>query len=404
MSQVDMVGNTEPELDPDVPQLSRADRRARRDRSRRKRWTLVAVVAAAVVAAIVVGTTGSGLPSQAHASPSHPPQRHTSAATKRPSDVSLGLLPPPASVQAPATIYSQTQLVSDPAVLLDGGNTYIYGTGSPTVAPHVPVRVMNGTTTLSQPTDVMPVMPAWSWGWIWAPDVFKVSNHSYVMWFTSRDVNRSNPDGVNSQCIGNATSASALGPFTASAAPVICQTWGSIDPRSFVAADGSRWMIWKSDTNANHSQVLPTTIWSQQLAADGTTLVGEPTQIAQASQPWEQNLIEAPDMVQAGSKFYLFFSGGSSEMPQAGIGYLVCKGVQGPCTDSRTTPLLASNSQGNGPSEESLFTRNGVTWLLYTPTAIYEQFQYPYLAVARIAFGPNGPYVATFNGANPGKP
>ncbi len=65
---------------------------------------------------------------------------------------------------------------------------------------------------------------------------------------------------------------------------------------------------------------------------------------------------------------------------------------------------MASNAQGKGPSEESLFTRNGVTWLLYTPTAIYHSFQYPYLAVARIAFGPKGPYVAAFDGANPGRP
>jgi hypothetical protein len=64
---------------------------------------------------------------------------------------------------------------------------------------------------------------------------------------------------------------------------------------------------------------------------------------------------------------------------------------------------VASNSQGQGPSEESLFTRKGVTWLLYTPTAIYEQFQYPYTAVARVVFGPKGPYLAQFAGAMPGR-
>ncbi|HXA34079.1 MAG TPA: hypothetical protein VNV87_17640, partial [Acidimicrobiales bacterium] len=85
------------------------------------------------------------------------------------------------------------------------------------------------------------------------------------------------------------------------------------------------------------------------------------------------------------------------------IGYQTCQGPQGPCSDSKTTPFLASNSQGQGPSEESLFTRNGVTWLLYTPTAIYQPFQYPYMAVARVAFGPNGPYLAQFAGETPGR-
>jgi beta-xylosidase len=262
---------------------------------------------------------------------------------------------------------------------------------------------MNDTTTLPSPTDTMPKLPSWSWGWIWAPDVVKISDHHYVMWFSSEDVHRTNPDGVDSQCIGNATSDSPLGPFTPGAAPVICQKWGSIDPRSFTTTNGTRYMIWKSDTNADHSQVTPTTIWSQRLGPTGTTLLGKPAQIAQATQPWEQGLIEAPDLVQSGTKYYLFFSGASSEQSWAGIGYQTCKGPLGPCTDARTTPFLTGNSQGQGPSEESLFTRNGVTWLMYTPTAIYHPFQYPYLAVARVAFGPQGPYLAQFDGEMPGK-
>jgi hypothetical protein len=386
VSQVDVIGDTPPELEPAAPKTTRIERRADRDRSKRKhRWWTAAVVAVVLIA---VGVTVAVMPSS----------------STRPTHVARVVLPPPASASAPATIFSPNQLVSDPAVLMDSTRTYLYGTGAGVGnTPHVPVWLMNDTTTLPTPTDAMPTLPSWSWGWIWAPDVIKASDHHYVMWFTSRDVNRNNPDGVNSQCIGNATSDSAVGPFAPGPAPVICQTWGSIDPRTFTAADGSRWMIWKSDSNADKSEVIPTTIWSQRLAADGTTLVGQPTQIATASQPWEQNLIEAPDLVQSGNKYYLFFSGGSSEVPQAAIGYQTCKGPQGPCTDSRTTPLLASNSQGQGPSEDSLFTRNGVTWLLYTPTAIYQQFQYPYLAVARVAFGPKGPYLAQFAGALPGR-
>jgi Glycosyl hydrolases family 43 len=389
VSQVDVVGDTPSEVAP-APRATRTERRQDRDRSKRKRrgWTAAVVV----VLAIAAGVTVAVLPSSS--------SRVAPAAR-----VARVVLPPPAPVDAPATIFSQLQLVSDPAVLVDGKHTYLYGTGGGGVGgtPHVPVRIMNDTTTLPQPTDAMPMLPTWSWGWIWAPDVIKASDGQYVMWFTTRDVNRNNPDGVNSQCIGTATSDSALGPFAPGPAPVICQTWGSIDPRSFTAADGSQWMIWKSDSNADKSEVIPTTIWSQRLGADGTTLVGQPIQIATASQPWEQNLIEAPDLVQSGSKYYLFFSGGPSNAPQAAIGYQTCKGPQGPCSDSRTTPFVASNSQGQGPSEESLFTRNGVTWLLYTPTAIYQPFQYPYTAVARVAFGPKGPYVAQFAGAMPGR-
>jgi hypothetical protein len=359
---------------------TRFERRARRDRSKRNRWrwiVAVTVVIAAVVA-VVVGMTSKG------ASPKPVP------------------LPPAAPAAAPATIFSPDQLVSDPAVMVNGTHNYLYATGGGIFAtPHVPVWVMNGTTTLTKPAEAMPTLPTWSWGWIWAPDVIKAGNH-YIMWFTTRDVNRTNPDSVDSQCIGNATSDSPVGPFFPGPAPVICQRWGSIDPRSFTDANGSRWLLWKADTNADKSKVLPTTIWSQRLASDGTTLLGSPTAIAVASQPWEQNLIEAPDMVLAGGKYYLFVSGNASNVPQAGIGYYVCKGVQGPCADTRTKPFLASNAQGKGPSEEALFTQNGVAWLMYTPTATYAPFRFPSLAIARVAFGPKGPFLATFAGKTPG--
>jgi Glycosyl hydrolases family 43 len=370
-----------------TPPATRVERRADRDRSKRKRrWWIGAVVAVVVgvvaATAVVVGVRSKAAP------PAAPPKPLP--------------LPPAASASAPATIFSQGELVSDPTVMVDGGHNYLYGTGGAKyVRPHVPVRVMNGTTTLTQATDAMPTLPTWSWGWIWAPDVAKAGNH-YVMWFTTQDIHRTNPDGLDSQCIGNATSDSPLGPFTPGPAPVICQRWGDIDPRTFTDADGSHWLLWKSDTNADHTQVLPTTIWSQRLADNGTTLLGKRIQIAVATQPWEQALIEAPDMVLSGGKYYLFFSGASSAVSWAGIGYETCKGVRGPCTDTRTAPFLASNAQGNGPSEESLFTQNGVTWLMYTPTAIYQPFQYPYLAIARVAFGPTGPYLAAFDGKNPG--
>src|SRR5208282_1057988 len=119
---------------------------------------------------------------------------------------------------------------------------------------------------------------------------------------------------------GTATAASPTGPFTPSASPVICQQWGSIDPRTFEGADGRVWLIWKSDTNADQTQTIPTTIWSQQLAPDGLTLLGTPTQIAVATQPWENALIESPDMVRDGSHYYLFFSGNQSVTPFNGVG------------------------------------------------------------------------------------
>jgi hypothetical protein len=81
---------------------------------------------------------------------------------------------------------------------------------------------------------------------------------------------------------------------------------------------------------------------------------------------------------------------------------MTCSSIQGPCRDTRTTPFISSNTQGRGPGEESLYQQNGVTWLLYSPNAIFGPYLYRPLAVARVAVGANGPYVATFDGAVPG--
>ncbi len=121
-----------------------------------------------------------------------------------------------------------------------------------------------------------------------------------------------------------------------------------------------------------------------------------------ATQPWENALIESPDMVRDGSHYYLFFSGNQSVTPFNGVGVETCDGPQGPCRDTRTTPFVSSNAQGLGPGEESLFTRDGTTWLLYSPNGVFGPDLYRPLAVVRVAFGPDGPYPAVFGGVQPG--
>jgi hypothetical protein len=335
----------------------------------------VAVIVAAVTVTVALGATGSSAAS--------PP-------------------PPAAPASAPAGLVVHHQMPS-PYVMVSGSSDYLYSGGyGLNVAPHVPVRRFTSLADLPKPTDAMPTLPAGTWGWIWTVDVHPAAT-GYAMWFTTAYNNRPNPLGVDNQCIGNATSASPLGPFTPSSGPVICQQWGSIDPRVVVSPGGTHYLIWKSDTNADHAAVIPTTIWEQQLAPDGVTLVGTAHQIATATQPWEGALAESPDMVDLGGTYYLFFSGNSSLSPQNGIGMMTCASIQGPCTDTRTSAFLGSNSQGTGPGEESLFQQGGNTWLLYSPNAIYGSYFFRPLAVARVAVGEHGPYVATFDGAVPGR-
>jgi hypothetical protein len=310
--------------------------------------------------------------------------------------------PPAASGQAPAGLVLTDRDYPDPFVLTGAKRDYLYTAGYGVgQTPHVPVMAFTDLARPGPLHDAMPVVPRWSTGWIWNQAVAPIP-HGYVMWFTATSTVQMDPNGAPSKCIGTAFAHSPLGPFVAGPSPVICQTWGSIDPFIFHGRNGHDWLIWKADTNADRTQVIPTTIWAQQLTAHDTRLVGHPLTIAVADQPWEGALIESPDLVQSGSQFYLFFSGGSSDAAVAGIGADKCAGPAGPCQPYRATPLLASNAQGPGPDEESLFTQHGDTWLLYSPNAIFGPYESRPLAVARVAFGPQGPELVKFDGAVPG--
>jgi beta-xylosidase len=329
------------------------------------------------------------------------PGRSTAAAgTARPSLPP----PPPAPAAAPAGAVLKVD-APDPFVYVGRRRDYFYSAGvGYDVSPHVQVIPFHDLRSLASdgpPTDAMPQLPPWSTGWIWSVDVSKAGG-MYVMWFTSQANDEYMPNGVKAKCIGVALASSPLGPFVPQPEPSICQQWGSIDPQTYVAPGGTRWLVWKADLNSDILARIPTTIWSQRLAGDGLTLMGTPTQIAVSSQPWENRLIEAPQLVAHDGHTYLVFSGNASNNPASGIGVATCAGPQGPCADTRTTPLVSTNTQGPGPGEESLFSDGGAEWMIYSPNAVFGPYTYRPVAVARIGFGPSGPYIGQFAGAVPG--
>jgi hypothetical protein len=290
-------------------------------------------------------------------------------------------------------------LISDAFVLPGSKLDYMYSSGRSGISqPHLPERTFSVMGNFVSLTDAVPDLPSWVKpnSGLWAPDVRKIGN-TYVMWFSGM------VRGSWLRCIGIATSTSSTGPFVSrSVAPAICQTseYGDIDPRTFIASDGQEWLYWKNDGNAGG---LKTQIYARRLAVDGQTLIGPTHVLLTNDLPWEGALIEAPDMIQVGHHYLLFFSGNSSGLEASGIGLALCAGPSGPCTSPYSGPWLGSNTQGAGPGEETLYTQNGITWMLYTPNAIYYPFAIPMLAAARIAFTPTGlPYVADRQGMTPG--
>jgi len=214
--------------------------------------------------------------------------------------------------------------------------------------------------------DALPELPAWAvqeFGWAWAPEVFSPSEGQYVMYFVSRFA--IGFDGT--QCIGIATADNPAGPFISSSPePFICQTHegGSIDPSTFVDADGQRYVLWKNDGNSSGFQVW---LYIQKVSADGSTLQGEPQKLLTVNQRWEGTLIEAPTLLQHEGKYYLFYSANAYNDKRYATGYAVADDIFGPYEKAEEPFLVTDIATGLvGPGGQDIVTGpQGGTWILF---------------------------------------
>lgn len=301
--------------------------------------------------------------------------------------------PPVANSSAPGVVIDSGRDEPDPFLLRSGGVYYLFTSQGNEAGNEVPYRAGPALGDWGPVQQAMPKAPAWVLpGFTWAPDVHQFGDH-WVLYFTA--VIRGRKPAT--ECIGAAVGTHPGGPYTAQPQPFICQLdhKGSIDPRTFVSPSGRLYMIWKSDDNAGGA-TTPTSVWSQPLSSDGLHLLGTPTRIFGPDEPWQGTIVEAPDLVVAGGTYWLFYSGNWFTTTSYAIGVARCTGPSGPCADFTSSPLLASNAQGAGPGEESVFVDAAGVWLLYTPFRYLINGPSPPRPVmmARVGFGPSGPYLA----------
>lgn len=237
----------------------------------------------------------------------------------------------------------------DPFVLRVDAVYFAYGTNS---AP-TNVQVMTSSDLASWRTigDALPRLPAWAApGWTWAPVVLR-RERTYVLYYTVRD----RRSGL--QSISVASADRPEGPFVdSSAGPLIFQhdRGGSIDPSPFVDADGTPYLLWKSDDNALDQ---PSSLWAQELAPDGQSLVGAPAELLSHDRRWEQPLIEGPAMVQVRGRYFLFYSANWWESPSYSIGYAIGSSPLGPFTRvTRRRPWFRTCGEVAGPGGQEFFT------------------------------------------------
>lgn len=247
----------------------------------------------------------------------------------------------PASPAAATTVYPTEQTAEDfpdPDVVKVGDAYYSYATnGGRGQLPVASAASLDGPWTIRG--DAMPRPDGWSDGWsnpgrTWAPDVTVRPDGVLVLTYTAADA------ASGRQCIGVATSSDPLGPFQPQGgAPIICPAdiGGAIDANSFVASNGTPYLLWKNDGNAIGVEA---TIWLQQLTPDHLGVAGDP--VALLSVPAGQ-IIEAPVLVQRPSQFVLFFAEGGYGDCNYATSYAVSSSLTGPYTTAYR-PLMTTDT------------------------------------------------------------
>jgi len=247
----------------------------------------------------------------------------------------------------------------DPDVLRVGDTYFCYATND---RANVLVARSTNLVNWEMLPDAMPVLPTWVQpGRTWAPEVTRMANGNYVMYFTARD------KASDRQAIGVATSKEPGGPFVGQGDKAFIaqpQQGGSIDASSFREDNGARYVLWKNDGNAIGQD---TWLHIQQVSADGLTRQGEPMRLIRADKEWEGRLIEAPTLWKRNKKYYLFYSANAYVNERYAIGYAVASALTGPYVKSDAPLLVTNRERGiNGPGgQDVVLDKSGQSWLLY---------------------------------------
>lgn len=276
----------------------------------------------------------------------------------------------------------------DPDVVRVGTSYFGYATNSATGN----IQMIESTDLVHWQVlgDALSHLASWAQpGATWAPGVIALGGR-YVLFYAADERT------TGKECISVAVAGAPQGPFIdGTAAPLVCQLGlgGSIDPSPFVDATGTPYLTWRSQGAGGQ----PATIWSQQIAADGTTLAGTgPVALIHPTQGWEGGVVEGPDMVVSPAGGYdLLFSANNWNSAHYAIGVARCAGPTGPCTVA-PEPLLASQATFVSPGGPTVFTdTQGALWMAfhaYLPSAV----GYPHsrlLFLRQIAFNNGAPVV-----------
>ncbi|KAK3716212.1 hypothetical protein LTR37_006657 [Vermiconidia calcicola] len=229
----------------------------------------------------------------------------------------------------------------DPSIIrtLDGWHIFATNTRTPGKRINVQVGFSSDfkTWTYRNGYDALPRLPAWvnmDSPRVWAPDVNRRPDGTFIFWATSRNVE---------------------GPYVDTQKdPWICHAsqGGAIDPSGYVDTDGKRYVVYKVDGNSiGHGgecgntipPIVPTPIMLQQVSSDGHTKIGGAIRILDRSEQ-DGPYVEAPSLSKLNGKYVLFYSSNCFVTPKYDVSYALASNIRGPYRKSGQ--LFVSGSKG----------------------------------------------------------
>ncbi|KAK2024998.1 glycosyl hydrolase family 43 protein [Colletotrichum zoysiae] len=171
----------------------------------------------------------------------------------------------------------------------------------------------------------------------WAPDVRKLDNGSFIMYYSGEV-----KDGGGRHCIGVGISENVTGPYAATNEPWVCplSQGGAIDASGYYDEPTKKhYVLYKVDgNNIGHGgdcnngvePLVDTPIMMQEVQADGVTKVGDAVQVLGRTDA-DGPLVEAPNLVRTGDGLYiLFFSSFCFNSDRYNVNYATSRSLKGP--------------------------------------------------------------------------
>lgn len=248
---------------------------------------------------------------------------------------------------------------ADPFVFQEtSGARHVFTTNRPQV--NVPVYSATSENLWTYHGDALPQLPPWAQkGFTWAPEVMKLGENRYALWFTAKDRKSGR------QCIGRALSDRPQGPYTDTAGlPAVCDEKrdNTIDPSPYRDTDGKTYLFWKTKEMVNGDS--KTIIWLGELDADAQLQPGSIKALLQNDRKWEGEHIEAPTMIKRRGLYYLFYSAGASTPEGYQVSYATAAKIDGPYSKSDET-ILGGNKCMKGAGHQSIIPWQSNDYLIY---------------------------------------